>query len=183
MAGRGLNLSQVARTAQVPYTTLADYSKGATHSLNGATESKLATAFDVPTEEIFGGRKTPREVPVVGYVGAGAAAHFYDVGQGELDRVAAPENATDKTVAAEIRGTSIGEFYDGWLLFYDQVQEEVTPDFYKHVCVVGLPDGRILVKKIMPAPSGRFHLLSQNEPPILDQEVAWAAKVTGMRPR
>lgn len=123
-------------------------------------------------------------VPVVGYVGAGAAAHFYDAAQGPFDRVEAPEDATENTVAAWIKGPSVGRFFDGWLLFYDNVQSHVSEDMYGELCVVGLPDDRILVKQIQASKTpGLYHLFSENEPPILDQAVAWAALVTGLRRR
>src|SRR5919108_5510200 len=55
----------------------------------------------VPEEE------TTPKVPVVGYVGAGAEAHFYAVAQGGLDLVDQPAGASDTTVAVEIRGDSL----------------------------------------------------------------------------
>lgn len=125
-----------------------------------------------------------RQVPVVGYVGAGAAAHFYATGQGSLDYVSAPEGASESTVATEIRGDSLGAFFDRWLCFYDDVRSPVTEDLIGHLCVVGLLDGKILVKKLQKARSpNMFHLLSQTEDPMFDVEVEWAAKVREIRPR
>lgn len=124
------------------------------------------------------------EVPLVGYVGAGAAAHFYGESQGELDRVPAPENATPQTVAVQIRGESLGALFDQWLVYYDDVRSPVTPDMHGILCVVGLPDDRVLVKRIKKARTpGLFHLESNTEPTILDVEIAWAAKVKSMVPR
>jgi hypothetical protein len=109
---------------------------------------------------------------------------LYAEGQGPFDYVPAPEGATENTVAAEIRGQSLGPFFDEWLVYYDDVRSPITPDQFGQLCVVGLPDGRVLVKQVRPAREpGQFHLLSQTEAPILDQEVAWAAKVTNMTPR
>ena len=120
-------------------------------------------------------------INVVGYVSAGQA-HFFD--SGKLDEVDAPSFATDTTVAVEIRGTSLGEAFDGWLVFYDDVQRPVSTDHYGRLCVVGLFDGRILVKLVKKARGkNTVHLFSNTEPPILDTEVEWAAKVLGMRPR
>lgn len=123
-------------------------------------------------------------VPLVGYVGAGAAAHFYADSQGELDRVPAPDDATKDTVAVEIRGESLGELFDQWLVYYDQVRSPVTQDLIGRLCVVGLPDDRILIKKIKRAKApGFYHLLSNTEAPILDVEIIWAARVKSMVPR
>lgn len=123
-------------------------------------------------------------VPMVGYVGAGAAAHFYGESQGELDRVPAPDGATKDTVAVEIRGESLGALFEQWIVYYDEVRAPVTPDMVGRLCVVGLNDQRVLVKQIKRSrTAGLFHLLSNTEAPILDVEIAWAAKVKSMVPR
>jgi|SRR5215510_876445 len=124
------------------------------------------------------------KVPVAGYVGAGAEAHFYAVAQGDLDEVDAPEGSTKETVAVEIRGDSLGTFFDRWLVFYDDVRSPVTPDLVGKLCVVGLRDGRVLIKKLQRSRvHGQFNLVSQAEPPITDATVDWAARVKSMTPR
>lgn len=124
-----------------------------------------------------------RAIRVVGYVGAGAEAHFYAVAQGDLDQVTAPDGSTPNTVAVEIRGDSLGSLFDRWLVFYDDVRSPVTPDLIGKLCIVGLPDDRILIKKLRRAREGRYDLLSEREPPILAAAVDWAAKVKIMVPR
>lgn len=125
-----------------------------------------------------------REVPLVGYVGAGAAAHYYANGDDGLGLVPAPEGATKETVAVEIRGESLGALFEHWLVYYDEVRSPVTHDMIGRLCVVGLPDDRVLVKKIQRSRApGLYHLLSNTEAPILDQEIMWAAKVRSMQPR
>jgi hypothetical protein len=171
-------VAAVARKAEVPPTTLYSYLAGG-GSLKGTTQDAIAHAFGVITDDLF----TDRSAPVIGFVGAGDAAHYYASGDSELDRVRAPDNATENTVAAEIRGGSLGGFFDGWLVFFDEVRSPITPDLLGELCVVGLPDDRVVVKKVQAARSGLYHLISATEPPMLDQEVAWAARVTGMRPR
>ena len=123
-------------------------------------------------------------VPVVGLVGAGAKMSLFAEGQGEVDRVPAPEGTTKNTVAVEIRGTSLGELFDRWLVYYDRVSDPPSEHLIGRLCVVGLSDGRILVKKLMNGQlPGRFNLISNTEAPIYDQEVSWAAKVKQMSPR
>lgn len=126
-------------------------------------------------------------VPVVGYVGAGAAAHYYAVSQGELDRVPAPPGSTASTVAVEIKGDSVGRLFNTWLVFYNDVRSPVTPDLIGRLCVLGLLDDRILVKQIKRSArfKGLFDLISNStdEPVIEGVEIAWAAPVTQMTPR
>lgn len=122
-------------------------------------------------------------VSVVGYAGAGSDQVFFSEGQGPFGEVAAPEDATDKTVAVEVRGTSLGELLDGALIFYDDVRDPPTRDLIGSLCIVGLPDGRVMVKKLRAGQiKGRFTLTSL-EPPIYDVEIEWAARVKSMRPR
>src|ERR1700678_2226491 len=78
-----------------------------------------------PPRLVGGGRASHPmgRVPLVGYVGAGAIAHFYADGQGPFDEVSAPDAASASTVAVQIRGHSLGALFDSWLVFYDNVRE------------------------------------------------------------
>ena len=123
-------------------------------------------------------------VPLVGYVGAGSKAHIYDVPQQYLGNVPAIDGATDKTVAVEIRGDSLGEIFDSWIAYYDDVRRPVTPDLLRTLCVVGLANKQILIKKLHPsATPGVYDLISEKEEPIRGVRVEWAAKVKAMTPR
>jgi len=153
-----------------------------------STRTISALAIPLKTTEVWlmGGDKdfSPLSVPVVGFVQAGAEAVFFAAGQGPFDYVPAPDGSSEKTVAVEIRGESLGPFFSDWLVFYDNVQSPVTPDLHGQLCVVGLPDGRVLVKKLKASrEEGLFHLMSQTEGPLLDQEIDWAARVKAMTPR
>ncbi len=190
-AHSGKKISALAKEAGVAHTTftrfLSDdgykYVPKIDKLLKIAEQSGLPLPTDLLAAEDTHVRER-RTVPVVGYVGAGAAAHFYGTGDGELDRVEAPDYANENTVAAEIRGESMGPLLEHWLVFWDEVRTRVTPDLLGHICVVGLPDDRILVKQLKAASApGLFHLISNNEAPMLDQEIMWAAKVKGMQPR
>jgi DNA-binding XRE family transcriptional regulator len=156
---------------------------------------RYASFFHVSLDWLLTGKgaprrpKTPTEgrvqatVPLVGYVGAGSETHFF-ANDAPLDDVPAPAGSTDSTVAVEIRGESLGTFFDRWLVFYDDVRRPVDNSLINRLCVVGLEDGRILIKKVQRSKArGLFHLISQTEPPILDVEIEWAARVKNMVPR
>lgn len=123
-------------------------------------------------------------VAVVGFVGAGSVATLFSEGQGPFDEVEPPFNATPNTVALGIRGTSLGPAFDEGIVFYDDVRSPVTEDLHGRLCVVGLGDGRVLVKILRSAGDGTYHLFSNTvEEPLLNEIVAWAARVKDVRPR
>lgn len=131
--------------------------------------------------------ETDGEVPVVGYVGAGAGAHYYQVDPGELERVAAPKKANEHTVALRIIGDSLGPLFNTWYVFFDEVRSPITPDMLWRPCVVWLPDDRILVKEVRPSKKfkGLYDLISNDTKidPIEGVEIAGAALVKGVEYR
>lgn len=122
-------------------------------------------------------------VPIKGYVRAGSEAFYLPMEGGELDWAPAPPNKTENTIALEIRGESLGELFDRWVVYYDDIRKPVTPDLIGRLCVVGIDDGRVVVKKIKRAEDGYFDLISANDEPIRGVRIDWAARVTFMGPR
>ncbi|HLO78168.1 MAG TPA: S24 family peptidase [Magnetospirillum sp.] len=124
-------------------------------------------------------------VPLVGYVNAGATVSMFAVGQGPFEEVEAPPGGTEHTVAVEVRGDSMaGMAEDRWIIYYNDRQEAPHEELYGKLCVIGLTDDRVLVKKLHPGRKpGRFDLYSTNGTPLLDQHVSWAAKVEWIKPR
>lgn len=185
------NAVDAARAFGWGVSTYVSHENG-TRGLKPDVADRYAKAFKVPAEWLLfaKARKAnepqikPKTVPLVGYVGASAEAYFFD-DQGRIDDVPAPDGASEETVAVEIRGDSLGALFDRWLVFYDDVHRPVTADQINRLCVVGLADGRILIKKLQKSRgrNGLFHLLSNTEAPILDVEVEWAARVINMVPR
>lgn len=126
----------------------------------------------------------PHTVPLKGYVGAGSEMHYYRLADEEYEEVPAPRKATKRTVAVEIRGKSMGPSVSGWLVFYDDVHSPVSEALHGRLCVVGLSDDRILIKRIQRQKNGLYTLLSNSdEPPIRDAKIEWAAPVTSLEPR
>ena len=69
----GPTIADVARRAEVPQTTLYSYASGKSQSLKGITQEKIASAYRVRVEELFGdfGAAQP-EIGVWGKIGARA---------------------------------------------------------------------------------------------------------------
>ena len=186
-AGFG-SATEASEALGVKYATYAGHENGSS-GFRAPSGELYARRYGVRFEWLMSGKGpmlpgSAAEVPLVGYVGAGAAAHFYAESQGVLDMVPAPDGATKDTVAVEIRGESLGALFQHWLVYYDEVRSPVTHDMIGRLCVVGLADDRILVKQVKRSKTpGLYHLLSNSEPPIFDVELLWAAKVKQMVPR
>lgn len=173
------------QAAQALGTTRNQYAKleAGSRRLSDVWIGRAAAAFGVDAGDVVTDRR--ELVPVAGYVGAGSEAHFYGDTQGPLDEVPAPDNATPQTVAVEVRGDSLGALFDGWLAFYDDVRSPFTDDLLGRLCVVGLEDGRVLVKVVTRSrtTSGLFDLQGQFGAPVQDVVVRWAAPVKSIMPR
>lgn len=178
---RGLTLEQLAELSHISSSYLQRMEVGE-RNVSLKSLSRISDALGVGQRELV--PDDGRRVPIVGYVGAGAEMILHSEGQGVDENVPAPEGATKKTVAAVIRGSSLGELFDQWLVYYDQIRTPPTPDMIGRLCVVGLSDGRILVKKLQRGQlEDTYTLLSNTEPPIYDADLDWAAEVKQMSPR
>ncbi|MBS0363700.1 MAG: helix-turn-helix transcriptional regulator [Proteobacteria bacterium] len=183
---RGLTLEGLAEAAGTSKSYVSQMESGS-RPLNQRMLERFAIALGITPRQLVAenprGHTPKRQVRKIGYVGAGAEAHYY--AHGELDDyVDAPDDATESTVAVEVRGSSLGPVFERWLVYYDDVRAPVTPDLFGELCVIGLADDRVLVKQLKPSRTrGLFHLVSNSgEPTLFDQEILWAAKVTGMKP-
>jgi phage repressor protein C with HTH and peptisase S24 domain len=129
-------------------------------------------------QSTFGIEHTGREgTDVVGYVGAGGQISFSD-GQGPFEQVPSPPNSSPTMVAVRVQGDSMYPMIgDGGLAYYDshETGEEIAAG---KPYVVGLADGRVLIKQLVHGRrSGCYDLYSINAEPILDQPVTWFARV------
>ncbi len=179
--GRGWSQDQAAAALD---TTRNQYAKleGGSRRLSDKWIKRAADAYGVDPGEVVTERLAT--VPVAGYVGAGSETHFYSDSQGPLGEAPAPDEATSDTVAVEVRGDSLGAFFDGWMVYFDDRREPVTDDLIGEICVIGLADDRVLIKKILRGRSPQtFDLHGQFGEPLLEAEVTWAARVTSMMPR
>lgn len=124
-------------------------------------------------------------VPIVGYVGAGGAISF-EGGQGPFGEADMPPKEGKPTlVAVIVQGDSMsGTLEDGWTVYYDNRRDPPDETLHGKLCIVGLADERVLIKKLYPGRK-RYHydLHSVNAPVLLDQPVTWAARITWIAPK
>lgn len=124
-------------------------------------------------------------VQIVGSVAAGDGEVYYGLANDDPAETApAPPGASLDTVAVEIKGASLGEGLNGWLAYYNDRREPLTSDLVGRLCVIGLADGRVLIKIPAKAPGGRFHLKpNATGETLFDCEVAWGARVIHLAPK
>jgi hypothetical protein len=160
--------------------------------LSGASLDWLAyNAGEKPTDDERAKRARHEgernRVPLLGYVRAGAEAFYYAAADNPLDWVPPVEDWNEKTAAVQIQGDSLGSLFDQWLVYYDDVRSPVTPDLIGRLCVVALPDDRVLIKQIRRSKGTPtffdLHSNMPNEPVIEGVEILWAALVKNMVPR
>jgi transcriptional regulator with XRE-family HTH domain len=142
---------------------------------------QAAQIYGVPTSAIITGTLPVR---IVGEVGAGETHILFDEGQGSREYVDPPAGASGDTVAARIIGDSLGRFFNGWFVFYNEVRRPFDDSLINELCIVGLSTGQILVKKIeRGSRKTRYNLVSLFGPPEYDVQIEWAAKVIDIAPR
>lgn len=144
----------------------------------------FAQAMGVDTSEIL--PSEDGEVPIVGYIGAGAEVFpidDYPKGQGIGD-VPCPRGVDPaRTVAAIVRGSSMEPLIpEGWLVFYSRDPEQDVAGVVGKLCVVKVVDGATMLKQVRRGYSpGRFNLVSSNAGILEDQALEWASPVRHMQ--
>src|SRR5262249_27764608 len=117
-------------------------------------------------------------VRMVGYVGAGGAAHLYDVASSHLDKITPATGIAENGAAMEVRGNSVGPYFNRWYVFYDDVRRPMSSAFIGQLCGIGLPDRRILIKQVQRGTrEGLYNLHSATEKTITDARIEWATRV------
>jgi hypothetical protein len=160
---------------------------------------RYARQFDVTPEWLLTGYATAHDsanIPkqtkqpsttklrIIGYVGTAAQTYLYAVAPEDLEELELSKLITETTRVLEIRGNSMGSFYSDWLVLYDDLRETATPNLIGKLCVVGLADGRVLVKELQQRGAhGQFDLVSHAGPPIRNASIVWATIVKAMIPR
>lgn len=138
-----------------------------------------AKAFGVSPAQVV----DPQEQPILDIVGrVGGSTDggiLQDTDHGPFGQIEAPVGASGTEAVVEVSGHSMGIYApDGSLILYDNRHDPPHDDMLGEVCVVGLPDGRTLVKRLLRGSRrGLFDLESIVGDTIRDQRVDWAAVV------
>lgn len=183
-ARRELTLEELAYRAGISATYLWRMENGE-RNVSLKNLKKIADALEISQGDLVDDRGILTIVRIVGLAGASVSDEvLFDCDEQDLGEAPMPPGGTKMTVAVQIKGTSmrgIGE--DGWLFYFEERREPMTDDLLGELCIVGLSDGRALIK--IPhrgSASGLYHLESRNAPLIEDQKILWAALITAIIP-
>ena len=147
--------------------------------------NRIAEALNCRPEDLITDNK-PRQIPVVGYVGAGIVYPYDDhaIGAG-LEYVDAPLGINKAgMVAVTVRGDSMRPMlHDGWLVFYTREFEGVAPDCIGRVCVVKLADDGVAVREVKQGSKPHYyHLIAYNGETTFDAQLSWAGRILVIKP-
>ena len=185
----GLNQTEFAERLGATQSTITRWEKGSMPK--GEALHRLADMANTSVEKLLNldtfSSSSPDQIPVVGYVGAGAEViPIDDFAKGSgLDYVERPPFISGAAVAVEVQGSSmLPVAEDGWRLVYTGEQSVIEDDVMNRLCVVCLDDERILVKRVIRGSEPQhYHLVSTNAPMIENVRIVWAAPVRAIIPR
>ncbi len=140
-----------------------------------------ARVLDVAVADFF----TRPEIPLVGKIGAGGEVYAigaYPKGDG-MDRIEPDGYWSPSAVAVVVSGNSMyDKYHAGDILVYDEQNPEIERFIGRRECIVGLPDERIMVKRVTRGSrDGLYTLTSWNSPPIEDVAVDWCARIRSVK--
>lgn len=178
----GENQTALAKRFKVSQPTVSRWLKGNPPELDHA--ERIET--EARRLRVVNPKKAPNvtTVPVVGYVGAGGSISYQE-GQGPFGEAEMPPGEIGTTVVAvKVQGDSMsGLLEDGSTVYYDNRRDPPDETLFKKLCVVGLTDGRVLIKRLYPGRKpGHYDLHSTNAPVLIDEHVLWAARVSWIAP-
>ena len=177
----GLSQERLGQLADSGRSTIVKLENG-TMTMTEDWAKRLAPHLGVRADRLWDGP----QIPVIGYVGAGARVYAYEDMLDAGETIERPPLTTGDLFAVEVKGDSMMPLAEeGWHIVYAaeaSVDENVVID---RVCVVQLDeDESMLVKRVRRGSKPyHYHLLSTNADPIIDVRLRWAAVVKAIVPR
>lgn len=172
----------VSEKAEVPPTTIYSYLAGKGKSLTGSTASKIAEAYGITTDDMFGGAPMVR---VLGKVGANPDGDLLNTSaDGAYDFVPIPPGGTSDSVALEVEGISMrGIADDGALIYFERQELPPSEALIGEEVVVETVDGRVLFKRLLRGKEEDcYDLESRNGEKLENIRLVWAAEPTAIIP-
>jgi hypothetical protein len=173
------------RASGLSETALWPFLNRKTDSMGDDTYEALADGASklkgrVVTAGMIRGEPPPfAEVPVAGYVGAGAEIHPIESDDSPMDYTDAPPGYAGGRCYV-VRGDSMSPVYEDADRLYVKLREDPPRARLARPVVVQVKDGPLLVKKLLPGTrKGLFHLLSVNPmmPTLEDRPIEWIERI------
>lgn len=186
-AEKGWSKAELGRRAEVSYDNVIKYLGGAVDQPRGDTLARLARALDVDLlwlEKGIDPNIEETEIPVMGYVGAGAEVDpdYEQVPPEGLRQVTIPMKLPAEMVAFEVTGTSMmPQFRAGTTIIVYKEQRRSTESFYGEEAIVRTADGRRFIKTIIRGDRG-VTLTSWNAEPIENVSLVWIGEIFTVMP-
>lgn len=171
------------------YSSYSQHERGE-RGLTRATAEKYGLAYRVSAAWLLTGEgrgpaagRDPRHIPIMGYVGAGAAIEpeFEQVPPEGLDQVEIPFAVPDDLIGLEVRGDSMLPRYEaGDVVVVWRDQRGTVEALLGEEAAVRTADGRRYLKRLVRGPSrGTFNLESTNASArtIEGARIVWASEV------
>lgn len=150
--------------------------------------AEIASLIGVPVADVLQHAGLPmapasvRSVPIVGYIDGEGEIHA-DWNR-EADRVAAPSDAPQRTVALQYKtAMSRLELVDGWVVFTTPPSGSINPDAVGRLCCVNIRNGVTLIRHLRRGYKPRtYNLLAPFGAVSVDNiDVEWATPVLAIR--
>lgn len=183
LAAKGWTKAELGRKAEVPYDSVNKYLAGEVKQPRGDTLDRLARALDMDPIYLAKGVDPvsgAAEVPVMGYVGAGAEVEpdYEQVPPEGLFQVTVPIALPAEMIAYQVRGDSmLPQFQDGMVIIVFREQRRALETFYGEQAVVRTVDGRRFIKTIERGAGRGVTLRSWNAKPIEDVALDWIGEI------
>lgn len=196
-AARGMTQNDLAEKLLVSQNTVSDWENDRSKPrrklwadvkelLGIDIEEFISGEFESPGVEFESySRGTSVKVPLVGMVGAGGAAMFFDdhaKGAG-FDYVDAPVGTPEGAIAVQVRGRSLYPLLrEGGILVYSRQTTDIISQLHNLV-ICRLEDGQTFVKTVERGSApGFYNLVSVNAPVMEDVVLQWVSPIDCILP-
>lgn len=189
MQAQGFNDRSLALKAGVYQDAIRDLRRGKTQMLRADRLQAIYAVLGLTDAQI-------PMIPVIGVVGEGnriyllqemsLASSFAEPGEPPVycDLVRLPEDGHRDVMALRVAGDSMEPFLpSGSIVYYSRSSEDNFDACLNRLCVIGLKDQRIWLKKLKKGSVfGRYTLSGYNSRDMDDMEIAWCAPVLFIKP-
>lgn len=189
----GLSASAASAKAGLSKDAIRNIERAVEHGKDAGasttTLTRLAPILETSASWLIDGSgpemETRFEVPLMGYVGAGAEVEpdNEQVPTEGLDQITLPIPVPPDMIAFKVRGDSmLPAFKDSAIIVVHREQQKPLESFYGEEAAVLTADGRRFIKTIIRGRDGYVNLMSWNAKSIDDVKLVWIGEIFAILP-